>query len=332
MKICILDGHTLNPGDLSWGPIETLGTARIYPRMKPLDVIENASDAEVILTNKVPLGRDMLDLLTRLKYIGVLATGYNVVDTAYAAQLEIPVTNIPGYSRDSVAQTVFAYILKIANAVDDYDRSVKNGDWEACEDFSYLRTVPSELAGKTLGIVGYGDIGGKIAAIGRAFGLRILAAAKGDGSAPSGAAADGDAGLVEILPMEQVFAGADYISLSVPLTDSTRGLVNESLLGRCRRGTVLINTSRGAVVDESAVLDALDDGQLAWYAADVYATEPPKPGSALIHHPRTIFTPHVAWASAEARKRAIAIAAENIRAWADGEPVNVVNGVRRGRG
>jgi glycerate dehydrogenase len=332
MKICILDGHTMNPGDLSWRPIEELGSVEVYPRMKPLEVIEYAADAEVILTNKVPIGRDMMDLLTRLKYIGVLATGFNNIDTSYAAQLELPVTNIPGYSRDSVAQSVFAYILHACNAVAEYDRSVKNGDWESCRDFSYLKKIPVELAGKTLGIVGYGDIGARVAAIGRAFGMRILAAKKPDGKIPGRAADDVSRSLAEACDLEELFAGAEYISLNLPLNDESRNFVNEALLSRCRPGTVLVNTARGPVIDEAAVLDALDDGILACYAADVYDKEPPGAGSSLIHHPKSLFTPHIAWASAEARKRAIDIAAANISAWKDGKPVNVVNGILRGRG
>ncbi len=331
MKIAILDGYTMNPGDLSWSPLEQLGSLKVFPRMQPSEVVEKASDAEVILTNKVPIGRDMMDLLTRLKYIGVLATGTNNIDLSYAKQLELPVTNIPGYSRDSVAQSVFAFILKVCNDVDDYNRSVKNGDWETSRDFSYLRTIPIELTGKTLGVVGYGDIGRRIADIARVFGMRVLTSAKGDGSPPRQAKADVDRGAVEVIPLEDMVAESDFISLNIPLTEATGNLFDERLLSRCKKGSVLINTARGALVNDDAVLDALDDGNLSWYAADVYREEPPKSGSPLIHHPKTIFTPHIAWASIEARSRAVKIAIENVRAWKDGAPVNVVNGVSRGR-
>lgn len=331
MKICILDGYTLNPGDLNWTAMETLGAVEIHPRMKAIEVVEKAADAEAILTSKVPIGRDIMDLLTRLKYIGVLATGYNNIDVKYARQLEIPVTNIPGYSRDSVAQSVFAFILRIANEVDDYNRSVKNGDWETAPDFAYYRSIPMELVGKTLGIVGYGDIGRRVGELARAFGMKVLVSSKPGGSLSAWAARDAEAGLVTCMSIEELFAASNFISLHVPLSGATEKMVNEELLSRCRKGTVLINSARGPVIDRVAVQDALEDGILSWYAADVYIEEPPRAGESLIHHPRTIFTPHIAWASREARARGISIAVENLASWMKGEPVNVVNGVTRGR-
>ncbi|AHC14687.1 D-2-hydroxyacid dehydrogenase [Salinispira pacifica] len=326
-----MDGHTMNPGDLSWDPVAKLGDLHIYPRMKAADVVTRAADAEVILTNKVPIGRDMMDLLTRLKYIGVLATGYNTVDSAYAHQLGLPVTNIPGYSRDSVAQMVFAYILHVTNMVWDYNNSVKNGDWETSADFSYIRTAPVELSGKTLGIIGYGDIGRKLGEMARAFGMEVLISRKQDGTLPGGSQDDINLGRVHAVPMEELFERSSFISLHTPLNSHTREMVDSSLLSRIKPGTVLLNTSRGGVIHEESVLDALDDGKLICYAADVYDQEPPKPASALIHHPKTLFTPHIAWASRDARERAIRIAADNIQAWMDGKPVNVVNDVQRGR-
>lgn len=321
----------MNPGDLSWDPVAKLGDLDIFPRMKAVDVVTHAADAEVILTNKVPIGRDMMDLLTRLKYIGVLATGYNTVDSAYAQQLGLPVTNIPGYSRDSVAQMVFAYILHVSNMVSDYNRSVKNGDWETSADFSYIRTAPVELSGKTLGIVGYGDIGRKLSEIGRSFGMDVLIARKQDASLPGGSQDDINLGRVHAVTIEELFERSNFISLHTPLNTHTKEMIDTSLLSRIKPGTVLLNTSRGGVIHEEAVLDALDDGKLICYAADVYEQEPPKPASALIHHPKSLFTPHIAWASKEARERAIQIATRNIQAWMEGRPVNVVNNVQRGR-
>ena len=321
MKIIILDGQTFNSGDLNWDPIAKLGSLEVFAGTKGHEILERAGRAEVILTNKVYIGRDILDILTRLRYIGVLATGYNNVDVDYARQLGLPVTNIPGYSGNSVAQTVFAYILHHANRVGEYNDSVKNGDWERCENFSYLLTVPIELAGKTLGILGYGDIGSRVAKIGRALGMKILVAEKPDGSIPARAEQDSS---VEVLSLEELFGRSDYVSLHPPLTESTRALIGAKLLSGCKPGQILINTARGAIIDEEAVLNALDSSQLSYYIADVHDPEPPR-ASALIHHPKTFFTPHVAWMSREARSRAIEIAAANIEAWMKGDAINVVN-------
>ncbi len=319
----------MNPGDISWAPLEELGELVVYPRMKPLDVVAAAATAEVILINKLPLGRDILDLLTRLRYIGVLATGYNNIDVDYCRQLRLPVANIPGYSRDSVVQTVTAFLLHICNRTWEYADSVRRGDWERSEDFSYLLNTPVELAGKVLGIAGFGDIGSRLALVAEALGMEVLVASKPDGSRPR------RLGSRNSFPLEEIVSRCDVLSLHLPLVEQTRSAINTELLSCAKSGLILINTARGAVVDNSAVLTALEEGRLGWYAADVFRTEPPQklsPADALLlHHPKAIFTPHVAWASREARQRAIAIAAANIKAWVGGEPANVVNGVMRGR-
>lgn len=332
MNICILDGYPANPGDLSWKRFEDFGKLSLYPRSTASELIERAAQAEVILTNKVPIGKEILDVLTRLKYIGVLATGYNIIDVDYARQLDIPVTNIPGYSRDSVAQTVFSYILQMYNRVSSYDQAVKNGRWNSSSDFCFYLDIPRELAGKTLGIVGYGDIGRKVGQIARAFGMDVVCARKPDGGLPRLAEEDIASERVRAEDLSQVFAQSDVISLHVPLSSNTKHLVGTELLSMCKASALLINTARGAVVDANAVYRALNEGKLGAYASDVFESEPPKEHHPLLYHPNSMFTPHVAWASREARSRALDIAYENVAAWVQGKPIHVVNGVNRGRG
>ena len=316
MKIVILDAYTVNPGDLNWDELAKLGELSVYERTKPEEILERCKGAEIILTNKVVLDSTMLNQLPRLLYIGVLATGYNVVDLEAASRQNVIVTNIPAYSTDSVAQMTFAHLLNIYNRVQWYADENKNGRWTECQDFSYLGHDFHELAGKTMGVVGLGNIGMKVALIAKAFGMKVLAfTSKQQEELPEGLVA---------VDMDELFTQADVISLHCPLTDSTRHLVNKERLKTMKSNAVIINTGRGPLVNDQELAEALNNKTVLAYGADVITQEPPRDGNPLLSARNAFFTPHIAWATFEARKRLIQICTDNVKAFIDGKPVNVV--------
>ena len=316
MKIVILDGYSANPGDLSWKALEQYGELTVYDRTKPSETVERAADADIVLTNKVILGRDEICQLPQLKYIGVLATGYNVVDTEAAHQRGIIVTNVPAYSTESVAQMVFAHLLTVTNRTEHYAIQNREGRWSKNPDFCYWDEPLTELAGKTFGIVGLGNIGKRVAQIALAFGMKVKAVT----SKPANSLPDG----VEKAPLDELLATSDVLSLHCPLTDTTRHLVNAETLSKMKPTAIVINTGRGPLVDDQAVADALQEGRLQAFCADVLTTEPPSADNPLLAQPHAYITPHIAWASTEARVRLLQIAIDNVRAFVSGKPQNVV--------
>lgn len=317
MKIVVLDGQGVNPGDISWNRIEELGELTVYPRTAPEEVLQHVGDAEIALTNKTVFDANIIAQLKNTKYIGVLATGYNVVDTKAARERGIVVTNIPAYSTDSVAQMVFAHLLNVSNHVDHYAEETRNGVWSRCPDFCYWNTPLFELAGKTLGIVGLGHIGMKVAQIAQAFGMNVLAyTSKSPDQLPE---------WIRKTTLDGLFGASDVVSLHCPLTDTTRELMNSASIEKMRDGAILINTGRGPLVNEADVADALVSGKLGAYCADVLSSEPPSASNPLIGVPNAFITPHVAWATLEARLRLMDIAVCNIKSFLAGSPTNVVN-------
>ena len=313
MKIVVLDGYTLNPGDLSWDELEKLGEVTVYDRTVPEDVITRIGDAPVILTNKVVIDRKIMTSCPTLKYVGVLATGYNVVDIAAAHELGITVTNIPAYSTDSVAQMVFAHILNITNDIAKYADEAKIGKWSANPDFCYWNKPIIELANKTLGVVGLGNIGMAVARIALAFGMKVIAAT----SKPQSTLPDGiTAGTVQ-----DVLKNADIISLHCPLTDSTREMINSESIKTMKRTAILINTGRGPLVNEQDLATALNNKGIAAFGTDVLSIEPACTDNPLLKAKNCYITPHIAWATTEARTRLMTIAVENVRQFIAGETV-----------
>ena len=316
MKIVILDGICVNPGDLSWEDMSKLGELTIYERTAPQQVVERCVDAEAVITNKVMITDEVMAALPQLKYVGILATGYNVVDIDAAHRRGITVTNIPAYSTDSVAQMTFAHILNITNRVEHYAMEVREGKWSAHRDFCYWNTPLPELAGKTLGIVGLGNTGMRVACIAHAFGMDVFAmTSKNAADLPEG---------IQKTTLQGLLATSDILSLHCPLNDETFHLINAQTIAMMKRGAILINTGRGPLVDEEAVAKALDEGQLMAYGADVMAQEPPQKNHPLFSHPHAFLTPHIAWATREARERLMVIAANNLKAFAEGEKLNVL--------
>lgn len=317
MKIVVLDGQGVNPGDISWNRIEELGELTVYPRTAPEEVLQHVGDAEIALTNKTVFDANIIAQLKNTKYIGVLATGYNVVDTKAARERGIVVTNIPAYSTDSVAQMVFAHLLNVSNHVEHYAEETRNGVWSRCPDFCYWNTPLFELAGKTLGIVGLGHIGMKVAQIAQAFGMNVLAyTSKSPDQLPE---------WIRKTTLDGLLGASDVVSLHCPLTDTTRELMNSASIEKMRDGAILINTGRGPLVNEADVADSLASGKLGAYCADVLSSEPPSASNPLIGVPNAFITPHVAWATLEARLRLMDIAVCNIKSFLAGSPTNVVN-------
>ncbi|OQY17754.1 MAG: glycerate dehydrogenase [Desulfobacteraceae bacterium 4572_35.1] len=317
MKIVLLDGHTLNDGDLNWAPLQKLGTCCIYPRTLPGQVLKRAKNAEIVLTNKVVLTDETIASLPHLQYIGVLATGVNVIDLDAAKQHNIVVTNVPGYSTDSVGQMVFSLLLEMTQQVGHHSTRVKAGAWSHCPDFSFRERPLMELAGKTIGIIGYGQIGQKVATIASAFGLRVLVHT----AHPEKYRQKKNLKFVDI---NTLFSTADIISLNCPLTETTHHMVNTARLALVKQGAMLINTGRGPLIDETAVAEALQTGYLGGYAADVLSQEPPPEDNQLISAPNCFITPHIAWATAEARQRLLDIVIANIVAFQKNTPQNQV--------
>ena len=319
MKIVILDAFTSNPGDLSWGSIEELGELTVYERTTPEEVLERCTGSEIIFTNKVILNSETIEQLPELKYIGVLATGTNVVDLHFAKEKGICVTNIPGYSTDSVVQHVLALILHFSSKVSIHNDAVQQGDWVNSIDFSFTLGTLNELSGKTLGIIGLGTIGRKLARVADAMGMKIVAAHQ---SSMDRLELSYE---VEWLPVDEVFALADFLSLNCPLTPETEKVVNAEHLKKMKSSAIVINTGRGPLVDEQALTDALNNGTIAGAGLDVLSTEPPAGDNPLLSAKNCVITPHIAWASREARARLIAIAADNLSAYLSGNPKNFVN-------
>lgn len=316
MKIVILDGFAMNPGDLSYEPLEALGELKVYERTAPDDVYERAKDAEIVLTNKTVLNGSMLRRLSKLQYVGVLATGYNVVDTEVAKRLGIVVTNIPAYSTMSVAQNVFALILTFTNHAEHYGEEFHQGVWSRSLDFSYADTRLIELAGKKLGIVGYGAIGHAVAAIAKAFGMEVYVSSRKPQSNLPG---------VTKLTTDELFAESDVVSLHCPLTPETHHLADARRIAMMKPTAILINTGRGPLVDEMALSEALREHKIAGAGLDVLQQEPPSKDNPLIGAPNCVVTPHVSWATEEARKRLLEITVANVAAFISGTPVNRVN-------
>lgn len=318
MKICILDGYSLNPGDLDWSPVERLGDVTLFDRTPADKIVERAADADIVLTNKVPFSADTLRQLPRLRFICVLATGYNIIDTEAAARQGVVVANIPAYSTMSVAQMAFAHILNITNHVASYAREVADGKWTNCPDFCFWDSALTELAGKTMGIVGLGNTGMATARIAVAMGIKVVAmTSKSADTLPEG---------ITPAPLDDVLASADVVSLHCPLTPSTRHLINAASIAKMKPSAILINTGRGPLVDEQAVADALNGGRLAAFGADVLSQEPPRGDNPLLSARNCFLTPHIAWATLEARTRLMSTATENVRQFIAGEPVvNRVN-------
>ena len=312
MKIVILDGYTENPGDLSWAGFEALGELTVYDRTPADQIIPRIGDAEVVYTNKTPITAETLDACPGVKFIGVLATGFNVVDVNAARARGIPISNIPTYGTTAVAQMVFALLLELCHHVGAHSQAVFEGRWSSCPDFCFWDHPLMELSGKTMGIIGYGRIGQATAAIARAFGMDVVAY-------------DTQVKSDEIVPLDELLRRSDVISLHCPLFPETQGIISRANLAKCKRGALLINTSRGPLVVEEDLKEALENGQLAGAAVDVVSTEPIRPDNALLKAPNLIITPHIAWAPRESRQRLMDIAVDNLRAYAQGSPINVVN-------
>lgn len=312
MKTVILDGYTANPGDLSWERLREFGDLEVYDRTAPEQLLERARSAEVLLTNKVIIDAEAMAALPCLRYIGVLATGYNVVDIDEAHRRGIAVTNIPAYSTMSVAQMVMAHLLNIANQVALHAEAVRQGEWENCKDFSFSKAPLIELDGLTMGIVGLGNIGRQVARMAQAMGMQVMAVS----SKPEEELRQ--MGIRKATGYEQLFSEADVVSLHCPLTAETRHLVSRERLALMKPSAILINTGRGPLLDEQAVADALNEGKLYAVGVDVLTEEPPRKGSPLISDPRCFITPHIAWASKAARRRLIDIATANVEAFLKG--------------
>ena len=317
MKIVVLDGYAANPGDLSWEGLEALGQCVVYPRTSANELLERATDAEILLTNKVIINKEAMEALPQLKYIGVLATGYNVVDVEAARERGIVVTNIPAYSTPSVAQMVFAHILNITQRVGHYADEARQGVWAACQDFSYSNTPLWELQGKKIGIVGLGNTGYNTARIAIGFGMKVYAyTSKSRLQLPPE---------IRKVELDELFATCDIVSLHCPLTADTHHLVNESRLKLMKPTAILINTGRGPLVDEQALADALNNGTIYAAGVDVLSSEPPTADNPLLSAKNCFITPHIAWATKEARQRLLQIACDNVEQFIKNKPINVVS-------
>ena len=319
MKIVILDGHAANPGDLSWKRLEQVGSLTVYDRTPKEETIHRAKDADIILTNKVCLWQEELEQLPFLKYIGVTATGYNVVDVEEAHKRGIVVTNVPAYSTESVVQTVFAHLLTITNRTEHYAQEVRDGQWVTSEDFCYWDTLLTELAGKTMGIIGFGRIGRTTGRIAKAMGMTVLAA--GSRPVPEGEE------IAEYVETDELFARADVVVLHCPLFPETNGLINKKTIARVKDGVILINNSRGQLIVEQDLAEALESGKVAAAGLDVVSSEPIREDNPLLRAKNCLITPHISWAPKEARERIMTVSAENLKAFAEGHPVHVVNGL-----
>ena len=317
MKIVMLDAYTTNPGDLSWDFMKNFGEVTIYDRTPADKILERAKDADIIVTNKTPITKEIIDELPSLKFIALMSTGYNIVDYVYLKEKGIPVSNIPSYSTDAVAQLVMSFLLELSMNVGLHSQSVKSGDWAKNADFCYWKTPLSELSGKTMGIFGFGRIGRAVAERAKAFGMNVIAyTPRLYGNEPD---------YVKFVSLDEMLKNADAISMHCPLTPETEGLVNEEFISKMKCGAYFINTSRGTVVNEKALADALNSGKLGGAGLDVLSCEPPKADNPLLSAKNCFITPHIAWAAFETRERLVGILEENIKAFISGKPQNVIN-------
>ncbi|MBP5519452.1 MAG: D-2-hydroxyacid dehydrogenase [Treponema sp.] len=314
IKLKILDGHADNPGDLSWDEFSKLAEVTVYDRTEQNQVVSRIGDAQAAFINKVIITDEILSQLPALRYIGVCATGYNVVDIEACKKRGIIVTNIPSYSTNAVAQHVFSFITYFTNHVALHNQSVHNGDWITSPDFVYWKEPLTELAGKTLGIFGYGNIGSKVAQIATAFGMNVICHTRTQ-----------KPGMPESVSREELFSRSDFLSLHAPLTEQTKNMINKDSLSLMKKSAFLINTARGGFVVEQDLADCLKSGGIAGYAADVILNEPMNKDCPLLGCPNCVLTPHIAWAPKETRQRLLDIALENFKAWISGNPINVVS-------
>ena len=318
MKIVVLDGYTENPGDLSWEGMERLGELTVYDRTSPDKIVERIGDAQAVITNKTPISKETLDACPDIKYIGVLATGYNVVDVAAARERNIPVCNIPTYGTAAVAQMVFALLLEVCHHVAAHSDAVKAGEWTNNADWCFWKFPLIELAGKTMGIIGFGRIGQATGEIAKAFGMRVLAYDR----FPTESGEE----IAEYVSLEELLAESDVISLHCPLFHSTEGMINKDSLAKMKDGVILINTSRGGLIVEADLAEALKSKKVYAACCDVVSTEPIQADNPLLTCENAILTPHIAWAPKESRQRLMDIAVENLAGFLAGKSVNVVNG------
>lgn len=314
MKITILDGNALNPGDLSWDALKVFGELKVFPRTAPEQVVERIADSDIILLNKINITEEILCKCSNLKYIGVQATGYNVIDLEAARRHNVTVTNVPSYSTAGVAQMVFAYISHFASQVSLHSQSVKNGDWIKCPDFCYWKSPLMELEGKTLGIFGFGNIGKKVSQIAEAYGMKVIVCTR----TPK-------AEIKNPVDFDTLLRESDFLTLHAPLTDKTKEIINSASLAKMKKSSVLINTARGLLVNENDVKKALVEGTIAAYAADVISEEPMAEQNVLRDAPNCIITPHIAWAATETRQRLLDVVIANLKCFLEGKPQNVVS-------
>ena len=314
IKLTILDGHAVNPGDLPWSFLDGIVDYKVYERTSPKEVIERIGNSDAVFLNKIQITKEIFDACPNLKYIGVLATGYNVIDLDAARAHGVTVTNIPAYSTESVAQHVFSFILYFTNQVAQHSASVMAGDWVKCPDFCYWNGSLTELNGKTLGIFGYGNIGKKVAEIAKAFGMKVICCTRTPKE-----------GMPEAVSFEDLLKRSEFLTLHAPLTEQTKNIINKDSLSLMKKSAYLINTARGGFVIDQDLADCLNNGGIAGYAADVLLQEPMNADCPLLKAKNCVITPHIAWAPLETRKRLQGIAEENLKAWLSGNPINVVS-------
>lgn len=315
MNIVILDAHTINPGDISWDKISSLGKITIYDRTSPEDIVNRCKDSEIVLTNKVILNSKTLLQLPKLKYIGILATGYNIIDFKQAKKQGILITNIPAYSTNSVAQMVFAHILNITNQIALHSISVKKGEWSSCKDFTYQLSPQIEIANKTIGIIGLGNIGMQVAMIANTFNMKIIALTSKK-ELPN---------YIKSVSKEELLKQSDFITLHCPLTDKTKDFINKDSLSKMKKTSILINTGRGPLINEKDLANALNNNEIFAAGIDVLTQEPPAISNPLIKAKNCYITPHIAWGTLESRKRLIDIEYKNIKNYLEKHPINVIN-------
>ena len=318
MNIVILDAFTSNPGDLSWEKFEKLGKVTAYDYTPKDKIIERSADADVLIVNKVVITREIIEQLPKLRYIGLLSTGFNVIDTVAAKDHGITVSNVPTYSTSAVAQLTFALILETYNQVGLHSSAVHSGEWDSCRDFCFWKTPLIELSGKTLGIIGFGKIGNEVAKIADAFGMNILCYVPREKPQP-------DLRSFRFVSLDELASKSDIVSLHCPLTPETTGMINAEFISKMKKSAIVINTSRGPAVDEKALADAINEGRIFGAGVDVLSTEPPKKDNPLLSCERCFITPHVAWAGYETRVRLLGVVYDNLKAFCDGKPINVVN-------
>lgn len=316
MKIVILDGYASNPGDVSWDELAALGELKVYERTKKEEVVSRIQDAEIVFLNKTPVDAAAFDRCPKLQMIGILATGYNIVDIAAAKAHGVTVCNVPGYSTGAVVQMTFALLLEMTQQVGEHSRAVYAGQWQNCPDFCFWNAPLTELAGKSLGVVGYGAIGQAVGKVAQAFDMQLLVTARHEKPVPAGA---------EFVPLDELLSRADIVTLHCPQTAENLHMIDASALAKMKDGAILLNTARGGLIDEAAVAEALRSGKLAYYGADVVSREPIAADNPLLTAPHCYLTPHIAWAPKETRLRLHHIAVENLRAFLRGSPQNVVN-------